>query len=133
MRIKNRDIIEILSTLNIMAKQKLPIKLSWKIETSRNAIIPFADTAIKMIDQIKKEKALKDSEGRILMSKDENGRDIPDTMMFDKSVVEELNKEIESLLDQEVEVDNVEFKLDDFPDSVELTANEVRNLNKIIS
>lgn len=132
MKIKNRDIIEILSTLNLMARQKLPVKLSWRIETARNAIRPFADTAIKMIDEIKKEKALKDPEGRILMSKDEKGNDIPDTLMFDKNVIEELNKDIESLLDEQVEIDNVEFRLEDFPDSLELTANEVRTLNKIM-
>jgi hypothetical protein len=133
MKIKNRDIIEILSTLNLMAKQKLPIKLSWKIETARNAIKPFAETAINMIDDIKKEKALRDPEGRLLASKDEKGNDIPETLMFDKGVIEEVNREIELLLEEEVEISNVEFKLDDFPDSLELTANEVRTLGKIIT
>lgn len=132
MKIKNRDIIEILSTLNLMARQKLPIKLSWKIETARNAIKPFAETALGLIDQTKKDKALRDPEGRILMSKDANGNDIPETLMFDKSVVEELNREIESLLDEEVELSNVEFRLEDFPDSLELTANEVRAIGKIL-
>lgn len=133
MKIKNRDIIEILSTLNLMAKQKLPIKVSWKIETARNAIRPFADTAIKMIDDVKREKAMRDPDGNILMSKDANGNNIPDTLMFDKSVIEEVNKEIDALLDEEVELSNIEFKMEDFPDSVELTANEVRTLGKIIT
>lgn len=132
MKIKNRDIIEILSTLNIMAKQKLPIKVSWKIETARNAIRPFADTALQMIDDAKREKAMRDPDGNILMSKDANGNDIPDTLMFDKNVIDEVNKEIDSLLDAEVELANIEFKVEDFPDSVELTANEVRTLGKII-
>lgn len=132
MKIKNRDIIEILSTLNLMARQKLPVKMSWRIETARNAIRPFADTAIKMIDGIKREKAMKDLEGRLLMSKDEKGNDIPDTLVFDRGVIDEVNKEIESLLDEEVEISNVELKLEDFPDTLELTANEVRTLNKII-
>lgn len=133
MKIKNKDVIEILSTLNLMARQKLPVKLSWRIETARNAIRPFADTAIKMVDQIKMDRALKDSEGRPLMSKDQNGNDVPETLMFDKNVVEELNRDIESILGEEVEIDNVEFKLEDFPDSLELTANEIRTLNKIIA
>lgn len=132
MKIKNRDIIEILSTLNLMARQKLPVKMSWRIETARNAIRPFADTAIKMIDEIKREKAMKDLEGRLLMSKDEKGNEIPDTLVFDRGVIEEVNKEIESLLDEEVEISNVELKIEDFPDTLELTANEVRTLNKII-
>lgn len=132
MKIKNRDIIELLSTLNAMGKQKLPIKLSWKIETARNTIRPFAETAIQMIDQVKKDRALKDPNGNILMSKDANGNDIPETLMFDKGVVEEVNKEIEALLDAEVELSNVEFKIEDFPDTMELSANEVRTLGKII-
>lgn len=132
MKIKNRDVIEILSTLNLMARQKLPVKMSWRIETARNAIRPFADTAIKMIDGIKKEKAMKDLEGRLLMSKDDKGNDIPDTLVFDRGVIDEVNKEIDSLLDEEVEISNVELKFEDFPDTLELTANEVRTLNKII-
>lgn len=132
MKIKNRDIIELLSTLNAMGKQKLPIKLSWKIETARNAIRPFAETAIQMIDQVKKDRALRDPNGNILMSKDANGNDIPETLMFDKGVVEEVNKEIEALLDAEVELSNVEFKIEDFPETMELSANEVRTLGKII-
>lgn len=119
--------------LNLMGRQKLPIKLSWKIETARNAIKPFAETAIQMLDQIKKDKALKDPEGNILLSKDKDGNDIPDTLMFDKTVVDEVNREIDSLLDSEVEIANIEFKLEDFPDSLELTANEVRTLGKIVS
>jgi hypothetical protein len=132
MRIKNRDLIEILSTLNAMSKQKLPIKSSWKIETARNSIRPFVETAIAMIDQVKKERALKDPSGNILMSKDANGNDIPETLMFDKGVVEEVNKEIEALLDAEVELSNVEFKIEDFPDTIEISANEIRTLGKII-
>jgi hypothetical protein len=132
MRIKNRDLIEILSTLNAMSKQKLPIKSSWKIETARNSIRPFVETAIAMIDQVKKERALKDPSGNILMSKDANGNDVPETLMFDKGVVEEVNKEIEALLDAEVELSNVEFKIEDFPDTIEISANEIRTLGKII-
>jgi hypothetical protein len=132
MRIKNRDLIEILSTLNAMSKQKLPIKSSWKIETARNSIRPFVETAIAMIDQVKKERALKDPSGNILMSKDANGNDIPETLMFEKGVVEEVNKEIEALLDVEVELSNVEFKIEDFPDTIEISANEIRTLGKII-
>lgn len=133
MKIKNRDILEILTTLNAMARQKLPIKLSWKIETARNAIKPFAETAIQMIDQVKKEKALKDPDGNILMSKDAEGRDIPETLMFDKAVVEDVNREIEALLDAEVELSNVEFRIEDFPDTMELTANEIHTIGKIIT
>ena len=133
MKIKNRDIIELLSTLNLMSRQKLPIRVSWKIETARNAIRPFAETAITMIDNVKKEKALKDSDGTPLCLKDEKGNNLPETLMFDKNVIEEVNKEIEALLDEEVELNNVEFKLEDFPESIELTANEVRSLSKIIA
>jgi hypothetical protein len=132
MKIKNSNIIEILSTLNLLAGQKLPIKLSWRIETARNAIRPFAETAIKIVDQIKQDNAIKDSEGRPLMSKDKNGNDIPNTLLFDKDVLESLNRDIESVLNAEVEVENVEFKFEDFPDSLELTANEIRSLSKII-
>ena len=53
-------------------------------------------------------------------------------MMFDRNEVEILNKEIESLLNEEVEVENISLRIDEFPDDLELSANEMRSLDKII-
>ena len=132
MKIKNKDVIEIISTMNTLAKEKLPIKLSWRIQTTRNTLEPFYETVMNEVEQAKKNKAMKNSDGSLILAKDSSGNDVPGSMMFDRNEVEILNKEIESLLNEEVEVENISLRIDEFPDDLELSANEMRSLDKII-
>jgi hypothetical protein len=132
MKIKNKDVIEIISTMNTLAKEKLPIKLSWRIQTTRKILEPFYETVMNEVEQAKKNKAMKDSDGSLILAKDSSGNDVPGSMMFDRNEVEVLNKEIESLLNEEVEVENISLRIDEFPDDLELSANEMRSLDKII-
>jgi len=132
MKIKNKDVIEIISTMNTLAKEKLPIKLSWRIQTTRKILEPFYETVMNEVEQAKKNKAMKDSDGSLILAKDSSGNDVPGSMMFDRNEVEVLNKEIESLLNEEVEVENISLRIDEFPDDLELSANEMRSLDNII-
>ena len=132
MKLKNKDVIEIMSSLNLMGKEKLPIKLSWKIETARRVLEPFYETATKIITEIKQEKALKNPDGSFISAKDKEGREIPNTLIFDNKDVELLNKEITEVLEQEIEVQNVIIKIDDFPDDVELSPDSLHSLKSII-
>lgn len=132
MKIKNKDVIEIISTMNTLAKEKLPIKLSWRIQTTRKILEPFYETVMNEVEQAKINKAMKNSDGSLVLAKDSNGNEVPGSMMFDRNEVEVLNKEIESLLNEEVEVENISLRIDEFPDNLELSANEMRSLDKII-
>ena len=132
MRIKNKDIIEIVTTMNMLAREKLPIRTAWRIETSRKALMPFFETVVGLIDQTKKGKALKNPDGSFILAKDKNDADIPGTLMFEKSIVEELNSEINNLLEEEVEVENISLNISDFPENLELTADSIRSLEKVI-
>ena len=98
MKIKNKDVIEIISTMNTLAKEKLPIKLSWRIQTTRKTLEPFYETVMNEVEQAKKNKAMKNSDGSLILAKDSSVNDVPGSMMFDRNEVEILNKEIESLL-----------------------------------
>lgn len=132
MELKNREIIDIINSLNVLARERLPVKLSWRIETTRRTLQPFYESALAAVEQAKFRKALRNPDDTFILAKDAAGNDIPGTMMFPRDQVEELNKEINSLLDEKVEVTNITIKLSDFPDSLEMSAESMKGLDQII-
>jgi len=133
MRLKNREIVDIINSLNLMARERLPIKLAWKIETARRALAPFHETALAAVEQAKVRVALKKPDGSFVLAKDAAGNDIPGTMMFPKEEIEQLNKEINSVLDETVEVTNIAINISDFPENFEMSADAIKGLDQIIS
>ena len=132
MELKNREVIDIFNTLNTLAKERLPIKLSWRIETSRRALEPFYETALAAVEQAKVRRALKNPDGSFVLAKGPDGNNIPGTMMFPREEVEDLNKEINSVLDETVEVSNITIKLSEFPDNLEISAESIKGLDKVV-
>lgn len=133
MRMKNKDIIDAMTSITALSKEKLPIKLSWRIETARRAMTPFHEAATTAIDKIKMRKALRDSEGKFILATDEQGKKIPGTLVFDNKEVAEVNEEIKSLLEEEVNVENVTIKISDFPDTLEISPDSIRGLNTVLA
>lgn len=132
MELKNREVIDILNSLNALARERLPIKLSWRIETSRRALQPFYETALAAVEQAKFRRALRNPDETFVLAKDAAGNDVPGTMMFPREQIDELNKEINSVLDEVVEVSNITIRLSEFPDNLEMSAESIRGLDQII-
>lgn len=132
MELKNRDVIEIFNSLNTLARERLPIKLSWRIETSRRALDSFYETALAAVEQAKVRRALKNPDGSFILATGPDGKSVPGTMMFPREEVEELNKEINSVLDEVVEVSNIAIKLSEFPDNLEMSAESIKGLDKVV-
>lgn len=132
MELKNRDVIEIFNSLNTLARERLPIKLSWRIETSRRVLEPFYETALAAVEQAKVRRALKNPDGSFVLAKGPDGNEVPGTMMFPREEVEELNREINSVLDEVVEVSNIAIKLSEFPDNLEMSAESIKGLDKVV-
>jgi hypothetical protein len=132
MELKNRDVIDIFNSLNTLARERLPIKLSWRIETSRRALEPFYETAIAAVEQAKVRKALKNPDGTFVLAKGPDGNSVPGTMMFPREEIEDLNKEINSVLDEVVEISNITLKLSEFPDNLEMSAESIKGLDKVV-
>ena len=53
-------------------------------------------------------------------------------MVFEKNEVDDLNREIKSVLDETVEVSNINMNLSEFPDNLEVSAESIRGLDRII-
>lgn len=132
MELRNREVIDIVGSLNTLARERLPIKLSWRIETSRKALMPFYETAMAAVEQAKFRRALRNPDGSFVLAKGPQGDDIPGTMMFPREEIEDLNKEINSVLDEKVEVTNITIKLSEFPDNLEMSAESIKGLDQII-
>lgn len=132
MKLKNKDIIETMDSLNLIGKEKFPIKLSWKIETARRVLEPLYESATEIIAKIKQSKALRNEDGSFIQAKDKDGNEVPNTLIFDNKDVESLNKEIINLLNEEVEVQNIIIKINDFPDDLELSPDTLHSLKSII-
>lgn len=132
MKLKNKDLAEILSSINNLGQEKIPIRVAWKLETIRKAVLPFFETLQMTLDSYKKAKAIKNDEGQFVLAKDQQGNDIPNTMVFDKKDIDELNKEIIALMNEDVEIANLSLNIEDFPENLMVSMESIRGLNKLV-
>ncbi len=105
MRLKNKEILEIINSIGFLCKNKLKARLAWKLESIRRSLAPAVESYDSKVNYLKATRAIKNEQGQIIPSKDENGNSIPNTMMFDKKTVVQLNAEINMILEDESEVD----------------------------
>lgn len=132
MRLKTKEIIEILNSVESLAKEKLPIKLAWRLEKLRKGLLPIFEEYTELIELIKKEKALKNADGSFVMAKTELGGDFSTQMVFDSRDISVLDSQINLLLEEEKELnDNLLIKIHEFPE-VEIPLEFVQGLDKIL-
>lgn len=116
MRLKNKEILEIVNSIGFLCKNKLKVKLAWKLERLRRDLAPAVESYDSKVNYLKAARAIKNEQGQIVPSKDENGNSIPNTMMFDKKVVGQLNAEINMILEDESEVEFDPISASEFGD-----------------
>jgi hypothetical protein len=116
MRLKNKEILEILNSIGFLCKNKLKVRLAWKLESIRRSLAPVVESYDSKVNYLKAARAIKNEQGQIVPSKDENGNSIPNTMMFDKKVVGQLNAEINMILEDESEVEFEPISVSEFGD-----------------
>ena len=120
MQLTNLQVLNVLQALNKLGQEKLPIRLSWKVTTAVRELEVFAKAVDEPMKEIRMKYANRDESGNLIEATDENGNTIPNTITIPNDKIELVNKDLDELLSQEVEVKNVTFKLSDFPDSLEL-------------
>lgn len=132
MKLKIKEIIEILDSIELLSKEKIPIKLAWKIEKLRKSILPFFENYADSMEQIKSEKALKNADGTFVLAKTEFGLNVPEQMVFDPRDIDFLDSKINDLLEEEVELNNsCLIKIYDISD-VEIPLKLIRGIDKVI-
>jgi hypothetical protein len=131
MKINNLEVLNLYMGLNIIAKEKLPIMLSFQIESIRNYLESFAKTVDRMILEIKKRHAAIDPITKeFVLAKSESGQVMPDTLVLESP--EKANEEIEEFLKQELEVPDVDLRLSYFPSDFRISADNLKLIRRII-
>lgn len=133
MKLTNQQILESAVVLQDIAAEKFPAKLAWKIQTAKQTLQPFVDTATTQLDAVRLSYALKDDMGALVLAQDAAGNDIPNTIQFATNTLAQVNQEISELLLAEVDVLNVELSLSEFPDTFTISANAIQALTPLLS
>jgi len=133
MKLTNQQVLDVFSGLNKLAEEKFSAKLSWKIQTARSTLQPFAESVSKMVSEVQDKHAIKDNLGQNVLATDEDGNEVPNTLTFSRESIAVINKEIGDLLSTKVDVVNVSLSLSDFPDTFEISANTLAALESVIS
>ena len=84
MKLSNRQIIDCVVGLNHLGQKEYPLETAFKIENLRKSLEPFATSAQKMIDEIKKKYAIKTEGNKIT---------------FNPEQIEEINEQINFIAD----------------------------------
>jgi hypothetical protein len=133
MQLTNAQVLNVLQSLNTLSQKKLPIKLAWKITTAVRSLEPFAKAVDEPLTDIRTKHALKDQNGNLVEAVGKDGNPIPNTLQIPNDKITIVNQEMDELLLQKVEVVNVNLKLSDFPDTLELEPTVLSGLLPIIT
>ena len=120
MQITNMQVLNAVQALNALSQQKMPIRLGWRITTAIRSLEPFAAAVDEPMKEIRTRHAIQDELGQYIEAVDADGKNVPNTMQIPNDKIAVVNKEMEELLQQTVEVHNVHFKLSEFPETLEL-------------
>lgn len=132
MQLTNLQILNVLQALSTLGQNKLPIKLAWKVTTAVRSLEPFAKAAEEPLKEIRLKYALRDHLDNLVPAVDADGKEIPDTIQIPNDKIEIVNREMNEILSQTVEVQNTSLKLTDFPESIELSPMVLQSLTPII-
>lgn len=120
MQLTNFQVLNIMQALGAVSQQKLPVKLAWKVTTAVRALEPFAKAVDEPLKEIRTKHANRDHLGNLVEALDKDGNPVPNTITIPNDKIEVVNKEMDELLTQTVEVSNVSLRLSDFPETMEL-------------
>ena len=132
MKLTNQHVMDALSGLNELSNEKFPAKLAWKIQTARLSLEPFAKTLNEQLGTVRDKFAVRDSEGNFVLGVNEKGEPVEGTIQIGRENLGAFNKEVGDLMELEVEVNNVALDIADFPESVEISPNNLHSLRGIL-
>ena len=133
MQLTNLQVLNALQSLSTISQHKLPIRLAWRITTAIRSLEPFAKAVDEPMKDIRMKYAIKDQLDNYIEAVDDNGNSVPNTIQIPNDKIAIVNKDMDELLSQMVEVLNVKFKLSEFPDTLELQPAVLVGLTPLIT
>jgi len=132
MQLTNVQVLNALQSLNSLSQNKLPIRLAWKVTTAVRSLQDFAKSLDEPMQEIRTKHALRDEAGNLVEAVDEKGEKLQNTIQIPNDKIAIVNQEMNDLLSITVEVNNVEFSLSDFPETLELEPAVLAGLTPLI-
>jgi hypothetical protein len=132
MQLTNLQVLNALQALNVLGQEKLPIKLAWKVTTAIRSLEPFAKAVDEPMKDIRMKYAIKDQLDNYIEAVDDTGNAVPNTIQIPNDKIAIVNKEMDELLNQTIEVQNASLKLSDFPESTQLSPAILHALTPLI-
>lgn len=120
MKLTNLQVLNATQGLGALSQKKMGIKAAWKITTALRSLEVFAKAADETMKEIRNKYAVLDTNGNPMEAVNEKGERIPNTVQIPTDKIELVNKEMNDFMTSEVEVHNVQFKISDFPETLEL-------------
>lgn len=133
MQLTNLQVLNALQSLSTISQHKLPIRLAWRITTAIRSLEPFAKAVDEPMKDIRMKYAIKDQLDNYIEAVDDTGNAVPNTIQIPNDKIAIVNKDMDELLSQMVEVLNVKFKLSEFPDTLELQPAVLVGLTPLIT
>lgn len=133
MQLTNLQVLNAFQSLSTISQHKLPIRLAWRITTAIRSLEPFAKAVDEPMKDIRMKYAIKDQLDNYIEAVDENGNAVPNTIQIPNDKIAIVNKDMDELLSQMVEVLNAKFKLSEFPDTLELQPAVLVGLTPLIT
>ena len=130
MNLTKKQVINCLSGLNQIAKEKLPIGLSRQIEIFRTFLEHKNEEIQNSIEEIKINLASRDANGSLIFRKDLNGNDIIGAFTYDNP--ELANNQINNFLSENIELEEMILNIGNFPNNILISADTLRSLNGIL-
>lgn len=127
MILKNKEIIDILNSIQSISKQKIPANLAWKILKIKNQLDPIMQSYAVKSFELKKMFSLKDENGKIVTTQ-KNGVFLP---VIDPNKSKDLNEKIIEKLNEENEVEIELLNIKDF-ENIEVNINLIKCFEKMI-
>jgi hypothetical protein len=132
MKLRNEQILNVFSGLNVLGNEKFSAKLAWKISTARAVLTPFVESLEKTMSELRLKYAIRDEEGNVVPAVNEEGKSVEGTIQVSRENVPLLNKELTDLLSVETDVENVSLSINDFPETLEISPNALAALQPIL-
>lgn len=133
MQLTNLQVLNALQSLSTISQHKLPIRLAWRITTAIRSLEPFAKAVDEPMKDIRMKYAIKDQLDNYIEAVDDTGNAVPNTIQIPNDKIAIVNKDVDELLSQMVEVLNVKFKLSEFPETLELQPAVLVGLTPLIT
>lgn len=132
MQITNKQALDCYLGCSILAKEKLPIHISFKIEILRQNLEPLVNDINYKIDCIKLEYCEKDENESPIFQKNNKNESIPNAYIFSQENSNSANNLINELLNSNIEFVDLKIKITEFPANCEISADTLKLLRRFI-